>query len=343
MNNNIIKNIKINKKVNLGLEILRMLMSFWVIMTHYYQPKYKVVFNMIILHAFHVPTFFIMSFYFLFPNLSKRNLDKIKNRLERLIIPYIIYPVLYCIINNLLYILNKDKIKIIKFKYLLMQLLIGRRFFNVLWFHFNLILLTISFYIISFLFKGNYLIILQIFGLITYVISISNLNFDFFSEYRDEIKLSVGHFAETIPLSITGLTLASFDIIYKVKNYRNKAIFFSLSLLIMLFKYDIFTEVKGFGKQGLLNIIAGSLFFILFSLFPLDDCNKNVKKIIRYMTYFTPGIYFLHTKIFHIFKIIDLIKNLTFLGCIIIYILSYLICIIFYLLFKHTKMKYLFI
>ena len=94
-----------NKKVNLGLEILRILLSFWVIMYHYYRPRNKVIYNLIIQHAFHVPTFMIISFYFLFPNLSKRNLEKIKNRPERLIIPYILYPILFWIVKNLLYIL----------------------------------------------------------------------------------------------------------------------------------------------------------------------------------------------------------------------------------------------
>ncbi len=222
-------------------------------------------------------------------------------------------------------------------------MLIGRSFFDVLWFQFNLILLTISFYIISFLYKDNYLLVLQILGFFSLVISISNLNFHYFVKYRNEIKLSIGYFAETIPLSITGLTIASLNIIGKIKNNCNKTIPFFLALLIILFKYDIFPEVKGFGKQGFSYIIGGSLFFILFSLFPLDKYKKNVKIIIRYLTYYTPGIYFLHMKVFYIFEKIDIIKKQTFLGCIMIYLLSYLICWIFHPLFKKTKMKYLFI
>ena len=95
-------NLKPIKKVNLGLEILRMIMSFWVIMFHFYKPKNEISINIIIKHSFHVPTFIIMSFYFLYPNLSQRNLDKIKNRLEKLIIPYIIYPFFFFFIQNLL-------------------------------------------------------------------------------------------------------------------------------------------------------------------------------------------------------------------------------------------------
>lgn len=342
--NKTIENRNPIKKVNLGIEILRMIMCFWVIMHHFYRPKNKVIFNIIIKQGFHVPTFFIMSFYFLFPNLSKRNIDKIKNRLERLIIPYIIYPIIYWIIKNLFYMLFNDKKQKILFKKLLIQLLLGRSgYYDVLWFQFNLIFLTISFYIISILFQDNYLVILQIIGYFSLIFSISNLNYYYFIKYRFEIAKTIGLFAETIPLSITGLTIASFDIISKIKKYRIKTIFFSLSFLIMFFKYDIFTQVRGFGKQGFLYIFGGSLFFILFSLFPLDNCKKKVKMIIRYITYYTPGIFFLHIKVYEIFIKIDLIKKNTFKGCIIIYILSYLTCSVFFPLFKQSKMKYLFI
>ena len=74
---------KINK--NYGLQILRMIMSFWVVLNHIYRTKNKMLNNLIIEHRFHVPTFIIISFYFLFNNISKRDINKIYNRLERLI------------------------------------------------------------------------------------------------------------------------------------------------------------------------------------------------------------------------------------------------------------------
>ena len=52
------------KTINYGLEILRMLMSFWIVLNHLYNPKNKQINNIIIRHRFHVPTFLIISFYF---------------------------------------------------------------------------------------------------------------------------------------------------------------------------------------------------------------------------------------------------------------------------------------
>ena len=182
-------NSKKTKNINLGIQILRMLMSFWVVLNHCYKTKNKILINIIFKHKFHIPCFIITSFYFLKANLSNRNIEKIYYRLERLLIPYIIYPIIYWIFNNLLYkLFNFNKLSFVQ---LLTQLLIGRPFFGVIWFQFNLILLTITFYIISFIFKTNYLFILQIFGIFTYIIQYSNLNYVFFNQYNDKIKFSV--------------------------------------------------------------------------------------------------------------------------------------------------------
>lgn len=338
-----IKSLK-KKNINLGLEILRMFMSFWVVLNHCYKTDNKKMNNIIFRHRFHVPSFIIMSFYFLNNNLKTRNIKKVKSRLERLIIPYIVYPIIFLIINNLLYkCFNiNNKIHFIK---LIKQLLIGRGYYGVLWFQFNLILLTIAFYIISFLFYNNYLFILQIIGILAYIIQYSNLNFIFFNKYKNHVKFSVGYIAETIPLATTGLTISSIDLINKIKKYRIKNIIFLIMFIFILFKYNIFTSIKGFGKQGFMHNIGGLFFFILFSLFPLNNCkDKKIINIINNLTNFTPGIYFLHIIVYKTLKkCINLVRAKTLLGCIIIYLICYLISFIFYKKLKNTKLSYLFL
>ena len=141
-----------------------------------------------------------MSFYFLYNNLSKRKIKKIKDRLERLFIPYILYNILFYIINNFFYIFFKFKNLKTSLYQLILQLIVGRELCKVLWFHFNLILITIFFYLISFIFKNYYLYFLQIIGIFSYLIQFSEINFNYFNRFRNTISLSVGYFAETIPL-----------------------------------------------------------------------------------------------------------------------------------------------
>ncbi len=335
-------NSKKTKNINLGIQLLRMLMSFWVVLNHCYKTKNRIFINIIFKHKFHIPCFIIISFYFLNANLSNRKIEKIYYRLERLLIPYIIYPIIYWIFNNLL--CNLFNFNKLNFVQLLTQLLIGRPFYGVIWFQFNLILLTIAFYIISLIFKRNYLFILQILGIFAYIIQYSKLNYVFFNQYNDKIKFSVGYLSETIPLAITGLTISSFDLINKIKKIRIKCFIFSLLFIFMLFKYDIFISINGFGKQGLMHNFGGLTFFILFSLFPFNNYNNIIiKKIIINFTNFTAGIYFLHVVVYKILKhFINIVKDRTIFGCIIIYLISYLICFIFYKKLKKTKLIYLF-
>ena len=50
-----------------------------------------------------VPIFFLMSFYFSHKLFLSKNVEKIKKRFERLLIPYIFWPIIIWILNNFLY------------------------------------------------------------------------------------------------------------------------------------------------------------------------------------------------------------------------------------------------
>ncbi len=336
--------LSFKKKINYGIELLRMMMSFWVILKHFYSPKNKIISNIIISHSFHVPTFFIISFFFLYHSLTFRIIKKMKDRIERLLIPYIIYPVLTFAIRKLLYnFFNYEWLKTSIYQ-LIRQFIVGRSLYPVLWFHFNLILITLLFNIISFIFKKNYLSILQILAILSYYLQLSGVNFQYFNIYKTTICFSVGYFAETIPIAVTGLSIASIDTINKLKKKRFMTYFFSISFLFIIFKYDLFIKIKGFGKQGLMRILGGIFFFLIFSLIPLENCNEKTLNYIKNLTSYTPGIYFLHGKIYTIFRDkISLIKAKTFLGCILNYLICYSISTLCYNLFKNTKLKFLFI
>ena len=85
--------------------------------------------------------------------------------------------------------------------------------------------------------------------------------------------------------------------------FRLKSIFFSIIFIFILFKYDIFIYIKGFGKQGLMLNLGSVLFFILFYLLPLEKIKtSNIKLCIKYITNHTGGIYFLHIIIYKILK-----------------------------------------
>ena len=131
-----------------GIQILRMILSFWIVLCHSYHTKnlfWRKIKNL----NYHVPTFFVISFYYFYHNLYNRNIYKIKNRLERLLIPYFIWPIIVLFINNIIFILliNKTGRKFV-FKDLIVQLIFGMHIHPIFWFQSELIFLTIFYTII---------------------------------------------------------------------------------------------------------------------------------------------------------------------------------------------------
>ena len=80
--------MKTQKNINYGLELLRMLLCFWVVLYHFLKKSDNKLILSFKKKMFHVPSFFFISFYFLFPIINRRKTNKMILRLERLLIPY---------------------------------------------------------------------------------------------------------------------------------------------------------------------------------------------------------------------------------------------------------------
>ena len=285
-----------------------------------------------------------MSFYFMYKDLLSSNIKAYLKRLERLLIPYIVWPIIVFILNN--YILCKF-IVVQKFSFndLKYQFIIGRGVLGILWFQWNLIMLTSIFFFIIYFWKKKYLFLIQIFACFSYTIQYSGYNKKLINILRPEIKFTLGKFFESVPFASTGLSLASFQILNIIQKYKIQTLFFCLYIFISSDKYSIITDLKFSNSySGLIfNVRAICLIFI-FSLFPSDKIsNIKIKKILRYITNYTAGVYYLHMHIIKYFKFfIDPIKKGNIFGLFIIYLICYFICFVGILLFGKTKLKNLF-
>lgn len=331
-----------NKKVyNIGIRILRVILSFMVVVDHIYIKKKKYIYFL----YYHIPTFFIISFYFTYKTLISFNINKIKLRFERLIIPYFSWCIISCILCYD-YVLLKKRI-IYSFKIFFIYIMNGHIFNVVLWFQNILIIINIIFIIIIFLFKKKYLFILNILNAFSYVLLYSGLNFRFFyNNFSYDSASTIGRLAEVFPFALTGFFFASIHIIDNLTKYRKTAIFSCYILLIIITKFKVFAELRNFKYGGFRHNLAGICIFIIFLLFPFTKINNRIiTKVIFVLTDYTGGIYFTHfligRKLLIVQKILE-IKNRTFLGCIITYIISYTICNIGTKFLGKTKFKHLF-
>ena len=172
---------KKSKKVqrNLGIETLRMFLCFRIVLLHYYSSKNVYILEMK-KNRFQVACFFFISFYFLYPTVSQKNIKKFRIRLERLLIPYLIYPIINWVINNAMFLIIKFNRynRLLTINDLKTQIIIGRGIYGIaaLWFHFNLIIFTILFFISFSLLKKHDLLFFQIAAIISYNIQYSEIN-----------------------------------------------------------------------------------------------------------------------------------------------------------------------
>ena len=309
-----------------------MILCFWVVSYHYLR-KNKI--NYLLLHItkhyfFHVPCFAFISFFFSYNIFFDANILKFKKRLERLLMPYIIWPLIFLIINNIVNHSNP-----IHFYDLLLQLLLGRQFLIPHWYLFSMIFLSIILFIISLLLKNYFLYIIELLFFVSYMIQYSNY-YEFLNLYKNNIRLPLIDTITIFPLSLSGIIFAYSKKIDILKTYKTNSIFLSFVCIYALIKYNIFVKIGTYA--GIINIFASLFLFIGFYLLPLNNLPLWCNKVINQITNYTNGVYCLHTKIFLIVNI-----DGTLISIFKLYLISYFISFLGEKITRKTKLKYLFI
>ena len=216
---------------------------------------------------------------------------------------------------------------------------------GILWFQWNLIFITLLFIIIIFIFKKNYNFIFIIITITAFIYQYNGKNRLYFTKYRDERKDVFGRILEVIPFAVIGFLISYSEIIIFLKKYRLKTIITCIYLLYFIINYQVINKTKGFEYNGIRKFIISICVFITFVMFPSERIkNKIIIKIIKQITNYTAGIYYIHFKLSgYISNYIVPIKNRTIKGCIIIYLICYLISFLGILIFGKTKLRHLFI
>jgi len=319
---------KKKQKRLIGIEILRAFLCFRIVLLHYYSSNNKFI-NKLRKNLFQVPCFFFISFYFLYPIIFTKNILKMRIRLERLFIPYIIYPNFVWIINNLMfYIMNSN----IYNRYLTLielktQIIVGKGIagLGALWFLFNLLIFTFIFFITSFLINKNYILFFQIISLISYIIQYSEINYRFFIQYTSKIMMSIGNLIETFPLAVGAFSFSSNNLFQILSKYnKTKCIFFCLFIFYLLSNYNVFAYLNGKSSPGIKPMINSIILFSIFYLTPFENINSKILNFITPITKYTQGIYCLNSLlVIYMRRYFE--KKGTFIGTIILYIICYFI------------------
>ena len=347
------KNLTINHSIkpkskiyDYGLGILKTYLAFLIVASH--QFSQKTTKNEIILMLYdnrniHVPSFFIMSFYFTCHNLLSLNPKKILNRFIRLFIPYFGWPIIIMQINRKYNQIFKAKFpeSIEALKY---QLLWGDGYVGQFWFQWDLIVTTFLFVIIIFTFRKNCLFILILVLILFYYFQYTGNYLQEYLYLKKTKNYPVERMFEMIPFGVTGFIIGYFYIINKINKYKFKTLIISYVTYHVVNNYQLFRKIKGFLYQGIdLNIRSICAIFI-FSLFPSDRIkNKYLQKVFNLLTNYSAGPFYLHISIRDYCRnYIYEMKNGTLLGTFYNFLICYSISVVGDLIFGKTLLKYLF-
>jgi surface polysaccharide O-acyltransferase-like enzyme len=176
------ENLKKAKKIFLGLEILRMIFAFSIVFFHCSSRilySYKFYNNLSEFVAIGLTTFFIMAFYFSYDSFISKNINKIKDRFKRLLIPYILWPIIIYLQKAIYNYKHKKKEKL--FRILIYQIIIGNGLNMLLWFNLNLIFVLLFFAIAIFI-NNKYIAYMILIGIqiifFSFQIIITNFGID---------------------------------------------------------------------------------------------------------------------------------------------------------------------
>ena len=339
-----------DKKINIGIQILRMILSFWIVTIHsyFFKNKYSLKrhFDQ---KMFHVPTFMLISFFFFYHHLSKRDSHKIKRRFKRLLIPYFTWSFVYLLINNaILKVFGiKNFKRLISFKDFFFQILLCNIYYANFWYINVLLFLSLLFSIIAYIAKNNFLFFIQLIGYMTYLMHYSSI-YNFFRKHNlfNRFCLSLLLEIQITPVAVIGLTFGYFNLIYYINKCSFRIIIFCILFLFCLVKFNIFQNHDGFLYQNVeLNTLGAINLFIIFSSLNFESVkNKKLLSFIKLISSNTGGIYYIHSFIRRYLKyFIKSIKYGTFRGTIILYIISHFICFFGSKIFSKNSLKFLFI
>ena len=342
-----LKVIKPNKKIHdYGLGLLKTFLAVLVIAAHQFSrntTKNEIILKIYDNRNIHVPSFFIMSFYFTCHNLLSQNPKKILSRFVRLLIPYIGWPIIIKQTNRIYNQKYKtkfpDSIEILK-----SQLFWGHEYLSQFWFQWDLIITTLLFVLIIFIFRKNCLFILILILILFYYFQYSGNYFQKYLPIQKNNKYTILRMFEMVPLGVTGFIIGYFNIINKINKYKFQTLVISCITYHIVNNYQLFRIVKITLYSGIeLNIKSICAIFI-FSLFPSDKItDKNLQKVFNLLTNYSAGLFYLHIPIRNYGrKYIDEIKNQTFLGIVYNFLICYSISVVGDLIFGKTPLKYLF-
>ncbi len=324
------------KNYNYGIAFTKVFLSFCVVCCHYWRLDHLGFYPVSVMNRMRgaaVPIFVIMSFFLTEKIFVDKKVHKMKERVWRLLFPYISWAVLYYlgykVIDVLLKCLGFSRGGVsagYTYKDLLWQIAFGsdRYLCPQLWYLFDLIVLTVVFGVVFMLCDKYSWQIMMVLGIAALGIQYSGINYRLFGGYEYELRYSTGRLAEVFPLACIGLLLAHSKILERMKGKRISVALICIMVMLVIAYGGLFTSpAEGFGYGGTYLIAYSTIAFIFFYEFPFEKCGTSVRKILKFLSKYSLGVFCIHVGVGYCWNNVLCVyfnwEQNTFLECICIY------------------------
>lgn len=304
-------------KKNIGLDLLRIWLSFEVVIDHFWHQKglTGVWAFLSQMRSLAVPCFLLMSFYLTANRYATGDGQWLRRRFGRLCVPYFVWPLIYyalivvCSAVSAAFV--DSTVHTTEFKYygfdlalngwdLVRQWVFGidRRLLHQFWFHSNLIFWTAGlFVLLKYVVRGKMRTAVLVGGIMVgLVMQYSGFNVFLFDRIGFEFKYSTGRLFATLPYAALALLIGLQRKRISEADGAARGLVAAIGLFLLLFVHYSggFPRPTGLGYQGvsLLLMALGTVAF--FHCLPLDRAPVIVGGLVGWASKFCMGIYCCH-------------------------------------------------
>lgn len=293
-------------KYNLGLELLRALMCYGVVATHFWNPWefYHLTVNIprplwfvAVMRNYAVPVFMLMAFYFATAKFISGDGAWLRARFRRLFVPYWGWSLVTFAVFGLL--AFRFPAFAVTGRDLGWQLLLGtdKAIGSHMWFQSVLIILTA-------LMAGTFRLVrptravwaLVILFLLAVAVEYSGLNFKLFSPLVFEAKNPLGRVFPMLSYACVGMLLGlhrtGFRAFGLVERWVVSAIGFAMAAVFV--NFPVFGVPEGFFYRGLNMLSVAVALFAAFGALPTERVPEKAARALLAVSRLSMGVYFTH-------------------------------------------------
>lgn len=328
-------------KYNLGLELIRLLMCYAVVATHFWNfwtfyPQGGAPWPLVFVNAmrpYAVPVFMLMTFFLTSARFLSADGAWFSDRIRRLLVPFVGWTLITFVVFRSLMPLSAEFTCTLRDLWLQQLLGTTKALGAQMWFQAVLVILTVFFGVLfRFVKPQRAVLALTVVFLLAEGMEYSGLNFLLFKDGIYEVRNPLGRIFPMMAYASVGLLLgmAKGRADGLSSRVRWSVVTLGFGLVVFLLNFKVFVVPDGFYYRGLQMLVIAVALVGAFGLLPTGRVPQKATEVLLMFSRYSMGVYFTHILIGRIltvfaFPVLGLMPK-CFCGTFVVYFVSWAFC-----------------